>query len=434
MSERNNGSRYTERTSGSSASKASISSKTSGASISSEQRSREFQEKKDKRDRGEVDEYTPSVAPNSAHRSERPSSRRPSSKAPTSTAPSKAPTTIAPSESISVRPPPRSQAKSRPRSRSRESDKKPPSKTSSRTSSVASSATVKPSRQAPSIGSNLFTLPEDRTVIADSENGGRRTANPSQVGTNYSQDSRNLSNTYNPKASRGPPPSKFSKMTKEEIATYLPDESELREIRGRHKAKGSVAESAFDLAEKKAGRRLGNTLLMDGDGTPIGVAKMSLDPKYGNSGGLFELNRVGEGDPRLSDRTRRREESPDRRSHHGSKTTVSAGGSLTSDTNSNFGRRTVVPHGYEFSDRASSISGQSSQSGRRTEIVAPSTVVSRSTSGRQTVVPHGYEFSDRASDVSGQSSQYQTKIVAPTSVTHRPKYKTKKFKPDSSRG
>ncbi|KAF7869696.1 hypothetical protein EAF04_004480 [Stromatinia cepivora] len=348
-SKRDNESRYsksttrTVRTARTSATNASETSHTSGASISSEQRSKEFLRQKERdggrnggRDR-ESDRYrTPSKT--------------------SSSAPSKAPS-ITPSQSISVCAPPKSRSLD---IRSR------------RGSSAASSATVKPSyrkasSEAPSIRSNLLIVPEDKTVIEDSNSGYRRSANPSEAGKStsgsrtYTHDSRHTSkkypSIYNPAASRAP--------------------TELSHI---HRSMGSVANSVMDHMERKAGRDLGNTLLLDGDG------------------GLFELSRADEGGKRLLDRRQRRGDSPGRSSY--------------SDVRSDSGRRTVVPADYQFSERGSEVSDI------------------RSNSGRRTLVPAGYEFSDRGSAVSGHSSRKRTSVAPPSSASSRPNYTTKEVGPD----
>ncbi|KAJ8060529.1 hypothetical protein OCU04_010847 [Sclerotinia nivalis] len=426
-SERDNESRYsksttrTVRTARTSATNASKASNASGASISSEQRSREYSRQKDRdegRDRKSDRERSRDRDRSRDRERDRYSSTSTVLSKTSSRAPSRAPS-ITPSQSISVCAPPKSRS-SDTRSRSG--------------SSTASSATIKPSHrksssEAPSIRSNLPTVPEDKTVIADPNNGYRRSANPSEANqSTYSSrthDSRHTSkksqSIYNPAASRAP--TELSHMSKGEISRYMPDAHDLQGIKNRHRSVGSVANSVMDHMERKAGRDLGNTLLLDGDGMPMGVAEMKLDSKY-DEGGLFQLNRVDEGGKRLSDRRQRRGDSPGRSNY--------------SDLRSDSGRRTVVPADYQFSERGSTVSDIRSDSGRRIVVPADyqfsergSTVSDiRSNSGRRTPVPAGYEFSDRGSSVSGHSSRTRTSAAPPSSASYRPAYIKKEIRPD----
>ncbi|EDN92605.1 predicted protein [Sclerotinia sclerotiorum 1980 UF-70] len=304
-SERDNESRYTKNTSRTVRSTRTSASNTSGASISSEQRSKEYSRQKDKdqgrdrerRDRSRDRERNRDEGRDRERRDrsrERERDRHSSSSSVLSKKSSRAPSevpSITPSQSISVCGPPKS----------RSSDQK-----SRSGSSTALSATKKPSHrkgtsEAPSIRPNLPTVPEDRTVIADPSNGYRRSANPSEASqSTYSSrthesrnSSRNSQSIYNPAASRAP--SELSNMSKAEISRYMPDARDLQEIQNRHSSMGSVANSVMDHMERKAGRDLGNTLLLDGDGKPIGMAEMKLGSKY-DEGGLFELKKVDEGE------------------------------------------------------------------------------------------------------------------------------------------
>ncbi|CAD6448621.1 dfe3d04f-efcc-44b5-bbc8-a6f724254d85-CDS [Sclerotinia trifoliorum] len=422
-SERDNESRYsksttrTVRTTHTSASNATKASNASGASISSEQRSKEYSRQRDRDEGRERDRERKGDSSRDRERDRYPSSNPVLSKT-SSRAPSEAPS-ITPSQSISVCAPPKH----------RSSDQK-----SRSGSSAASSATIKlshrksSSSEAPSIRSNLPTVPEDRTIIADPKNGYRRSVNPSEANqstyssrTHESNSSRKSQSIYNPAASRAP--TELSNMSKAEISRYMPDARDFQGIKNRHRSMGSVADSVMNHMERKAGRDLGNTLLLDEDGTPIGVAEMKLGSKY-DEGGLFELNRVDEGGKRLSDRRHRRGDSPGRSNY--------------SDMRSDSGRRTVVPADYQFSERGSSVSENRSNSDRRTVVPADyqfsergsSVSENRSNSDRRTLVPAGYEFSDRGSSVSGHSSRTRTSAAPSSSASSGRKYKTKEVRPD----